>query len=125
MEATWRLNESITTPEYRIANEDRTRRFVFGGNYDLPFGKGKQFGSRAGRTLDALIGGWSVNGILNPGPPISWDDRNIIYYGENLNGNKGGLDRSVFSPRSNRNCDNLNRQQRCASVKVSPWLRHY
>jgi len=102
MEATRRLNESIPTLEYRIANEDRTRRFVFGGNYDLPFGKGKKFGSGAGRALDVLIGGWSMNGILTlqSGQPISWDDRNIIYYGGNLNtnGHNGGLDRSVFNP---------------------------
>jgi len=47
------------------------------------FREGKRFGSAAGRALDALIGGWSMNGILTlqSGQPISWDDRNIIYYG--------------------------------------------
>ena len=29
----------------------------------MPFGKGKRFGGSAGRALDLLIGGWSINGI--------------------------------------------------------------
>ncbi len=33
------------------------------GIYELPTGKGKRFVSGAGRALDLLIGGWSVNGI--------------------------------------------------------------
>lgn len=102
MEATRRLNEAIPALEYRIANEDRTHRFVFGGNYDLPFGKAKKFATHAGRALETLIGGWSVNGILTlqSGQPISWDDRNIIYYGGTLNtkGHNGGLNRAVFDP---------------------------
>jgi hypothetical protein len=102
MEATRRLNPQIPVLEYRVANEDRTHRFVFGGNYDLPFGKGRKFGSQSGRMLDMLIGGWSLNGIftLQSGAPISWDDRNIIYYGGDLNtqGHNGGVDRYVFDP---------------------------
>lgn len=102
MEATRRLNEQIPVLEYRIANEDRTHRFVFGGNYDLPFGKDKRFGTNAGRLLDTLIGGWSANGIftLQSGAPISFDGNNIIYYGGPLNvqGHNGGFDRLVFNP---------------------------
>jgi carboxypeptidase family protein len=31
---------------------------------DLPFGRGKRYGSQAGRALDALIGGWQWSGTL-------------------------------------------------------------
>jgi hypothetical protein len=33
-------------------------------NYELPFGKGKQFGSSMSRAVDAFVGGWQFNGIL-------------------------------------------------------------
>ncbi len=32
--------------------------------YELPFGKGKAFGSNAGRVMEGLIGGWEVDGIM-------------------------------------------------------------
>jgi hypothetical protein len=31
--------------------------------YELPFGRGRRFGSNAGPLLDRLIGGWSLDGI--------------------------------------------------------------
>ncbi len=47
------------------ARSDFDQRYVVNltGIYELPFGKGKRFGGGAGRALDLLIGGWSVNGI--------------------------------------------------------------
>ncbi len=40
-------------------------RHVFVGNwmYDLPFGRGKRFGSGANGLVDRLIGGWSYQGV--------------------------------------------------------------
>jgi len=32
--------------------------------YDLPFGRGKAFGSQAPKAVNLLIGNWQVNGIL-------------------------------------------------------------
>ena len=32
--------------------------------YELPFGKGKAFGGGMNRGLDAVVGGWQVNGYL-------------------------------------------------------------
>ena len=37
---------------------------MFSGLYDLPFGRGKKYGSSAGRITDYLIGGWQMNLIL-------------------------------------------------------------
>jgi hypothetical protein len=44
--------------------------------YDLPFGKGRQFGSSMNPVLDAILGGWEVNAIntANTGFPL-----NIFY----------------------------------------------
>jgi hypothetical protein len=47
------------------ARSDFDQRHVVNvtGIYELPFGKGKRFGSDAGRALNFLIGGWSLNSI--------------------------------------------------------------
>lgn len=41
----------------------RRHRFVSTFLYQLPFGRGRQFGSNVGSGLDALIGGWDVTGV--------------------------------------------------------------
>ena len=43
---------------------------------DLPFGKGKRYGSSAGSISDALIGGWEISGLLHirSGLPLSPGD---------------------------------------------------
>src|SRR5262249_30899239 len=45
------------------------RRHVFSGNlvYDLPFGKGKPYGSGASRSVDAIIGGWQLSTVVTAG----------------------------------------------------------
>lgn len=44
--------------------------------YQLPFGKGRQFGAGWGGPLDAILGGWALNTIhtMNTGVPL-----NIVY----------------------------------------------
>lgn len=37
--------------------------FQFSYDYQLPFGRGKRFGSRMNPVLDAIIGGWQTTGI--------------------------------------------------------------
>ncbi|HZO51660.1 MAG TPA: carboxypeptidase regulatory-like domain-containing protein, partial [Bryobacteraceae bacterium] len=39
-------------------------RFVTNITYELPFGRGKQFGAGVIRVVDAVLGNWQVNGIL-------------------------------------------------------------
>jgi Carboxypeptidase regulatory-like domain/TonB dependent receptor len=41
--------------------------------YDLPFGRGKQFGSNIPRPVDLVVGGWQINSILqfHTGFPIT------------------------------------------------------
>jgi hypothetical protein len=38
--------------------------FKLGYVYDLPFGRGRQFGGNWGRAADAVFGGWAVEGIV-------------------------------------------------------------
>jgi Carboxypeptidase regulatory-like domain len=41
-----------------------SQRFVVSGIWDLPFGRGRQFGSHLHPVLDTLFGGWSLGGIM-------------------------------------------------------------
>jgi hypothetical protein len=46
------------------ANQDIRNNFVFGSMYELPFGKGKQYGGDVPAALDYIIGGWQWNNII-------------------------------------------------------------
>jgi outer membrane receptor protein involved in Fe transport len=55
-------------------NDDyRNHLFIFTQVYDLPFGRGKQWGANVGRAADLLIGGWSINSatIIGSGLPFT------------------------------------------------------
>jgi hypothetical protein len=39
-------------------------RFSFAGIWELPYGKGKQFGSDAPAVVNAILGGWQMSGML-------------------------------------------------------------
>jgi len=43
---------------------DRKHRFVSAFNYELPWGRGKAFGSTWGGVTQALLGDWKLNGIV-------------------------------------------------------------
>jgi hypothetical protein len=47
--------------EYSLANVDTPMRWSTGFTYELPFGRDKKM--LTGKTLDYLVGGWSMNGI--------------------------------------------------------------
>lgn len=83
------LNDSIPVLEKRIAGEDRPWRFVFSGNYDLPF-------KSTNRIANTLIGGWNLNAIYTaqPNAPLTWG--NVIYNGQDLNWDPRNIDR-VFN----------------------------
>jgi hypothetical protein len=38
--------------------------FSFATVYEVPFGRGRQFGSDIPKALDLLVGGWQINGIF-------------------------------------------------------------
>ncbi|MBL8242106.1 MAG: TonB-dependent receptor [Bryobacterales bacterium] len=39
------------------------QRLVFSGVYEMPFGRGRQFGKDMSRWMDLIAGGWQLNGI--------------------------------------------------------------
>ncbi|MBV9302904.1 MAG: TonB-dependent receptor [Acidobacteriaceae bacterium] len=43
---------------------DQPYVFVFSSLYELPFGRGKQFGNGWSKPVDLIFGGWQLNGIL-------------------------------------------------------------
>ncbi len=61
-----------------LAGIDLAHRFVASYLYEFPFGRGRKFGANAPRIVDALIGGWQVNGITTfiSGTPLSLSANN-------------------------------------------------
>lgn len=55
------------------ADFDVRHRFTFSGTYDLPFGKGKQFGANWNSFVNTLLGNWRMNMIttVQTGQPFS------------------------------------------------------
>jgi hypothetical protein len=56
-----------------LASIDIAHRFVVSYLYELPFGKGRRFGSDTPGIVNAIIGGWQINGIttFQSGTPLS------------------------------------------------------
>lgn len=50
--------------EWALADYHRTHQFSASFNYDLPFGRGKQFFGSAKGISQAIFGGWQLNGIV-------------------------------------------------------------
>jgi len=50
--------------DFGPACSDALHNFAVGGLYELPFGKGKRYGSTFPRALDLLLGGWSLSHSL-------------------------------------------------------------
>jgi hypothetical protein len=55
--------------DYRRSNDDQTHRFVANAVYELPFGRGRRFLGSSNWLVNALIGNWSVGGI------VAWSTR--------------------------------------------------
>ena len=58
---------------YATASWDIRHSLTTSFNYDIPFGKGKQFGGNINHALDLVVGGWQANGVLTlrTGVPIT------------------------------------------------------
>ena len=77
--------------DYGPNSYDVTHRFVFSAIWELPFGRGKRFGSGMPAVADGILGGWQVNTIyqVQSGFPYSIKARDV-----------SGT-RSSFFPRAN------------------------
>jgi hypothetical protein len=111
-----RLNDSDPGLEKRVADEDRPQRVVLNGSYQLPFGKGKAFGSGSGRLVNGIIGGWALSGIytFQTGAPIAWGD--MIYYGGDLQYDARNINRAFDTSQFNTN----SKQQLGSDIRTFP-----
>jgi len=50
---------------YSSAAWDLRHNFVSSFSYDIPFGRGKKFGGNMNRAVNAVAGGWQLNGLLS------------------------------------------------------------
>jgi len=96
--------------QYGPANFIRTHVYVLAGTAELPFGKGKRFGSDASGAADVILGGWQLNANVsimsglpfNPGYRDAGQDRdtgpgrpNLI--GDPATGSGDGLTTPYFN----------------------------
>ncbi len=81
-EADFLFNEWDQKPTERISNDGRPHRFITTGIYELPFGKGKKFGSGVNKAANLVIGGWQLASTFEwqPGPLTDFG-ANVWYYG--------------------------------------------
>ncbi|HMV52018.1 MAG TPA: hypothetical protein PKD31_30015, partial [Blastocatellia bacterium] len=97
------LNEVDTKFERRFSDADAPHRVVFSGIWELPFGRGRKWGAGWNRAVDAVLGGWQVQGIgqLQSGRPLTLGN---VYYNGDLSKLKTDIRSSNFprDPRDTR-----------------------
>jgi hypothetical protein len=78
-------NALNTYDSYSSASWDIRHNFTTGFNYDIPFGRGKQFGGNLNKVVDIFAGNWQTNGILtlHTGQPYTLDANGCQQVGEN------------------------------------------
>lgn len=77
------LNANDTELEDRVSPNDRPHRVTVAATYQLPFGRGRRFGSDWTGVAQALLGGWHLSGSYQyqSGFPLLWTAN--IYYDPN------------------------------------------
>ncbi len=100
--------------DYGNSYYSRRNVFVFSGNYDLPFGHNRMFGSKAPGWLDEVIGGFALNGdvTIQSGLPFTpsyadcGQDQDVDTGGSLCRPNKTGLSPELsagsFDPNGHR-----------------------
>jgi hypothetical protein len=96
----------------RVANLPN-QSWVLVNTYEVPFGKGRQFGSHVNRFVDAALGGWNLSGIFSYYSGLSYmpsigtytDDQPHPYTGPNAVPDIGSG--SPYAANKNRNQWNL------------------
>jgi hypothetical protein len=60
--------------EHRLADQDRPFHLSVASIYDLPFGRGRMFGTHMPKALDFIAGGWELSGqyTIQSGTPVTF-----------------------------------------------------
>jgi hypothetical protein len=121
MDATAFLNPQDAMPYESLADIDRTHRLTGSGIWELPFGRGRKFGSDMGSISNFFFGGWQIAGAYQrqTGAPINWG--NVMITGDST---------KLVLPSDQRNTDrwfntsvfNTNSQQQLGSnIRTFPF----
>jgi hypothetical protein len=76
------LNATDTDYEKRISGDDLSRRIVVSGIWELPFGRGRKWGSHLRGVTNHVIGGWQVEGIYQAQTGFPLGMGNVAYFGD-------------------------------------------
>lgn len=90
---------------YGASYYNRRNAFIFAGNYDLPFGKGRMVASNAKGWVNGIIGGYALNGSVaiqgglpyTPGYALSASDNDVIGFLNKTNQRGFGLSRGSYN----------------------------
>jgi hypothetical protein len=85
--------------EWSRSAGDTPHRLVFSWGYELPVGRGKQFGNQINRWANGVLGGWQINGIWawQSGQPLNTGMANSRLADGFQRPNVTGNPRSTFS----------------------------
>jgi hypothetical protein len=89
----WPQNAYDTRAEWGLTSFDTPYRFTSGYVWELPYGRGRRFGSGINPILDGVVGGWQVSGIttfqtgnpLVPRPVIDTSNTGTLAWTDRLN----------------------------------------
>lgn len=90
LEALEYLNAADAKPVREIGAQDVPNRFSMSGFYEFPFGKGKTFLSNANWLVNAIVGGWQLEGtyVYQSGFPLRFAN-DAFYLGGKIGLSKG------------------------------------
>lgn len=82
MEAVEFMNLQDPTPYEVISGLDRTHRITASGIWELPFGRGRQYGANWNPVVNGILGGWQLNSAWQhqSGAPLGFG--NVIFNGD-------------------------------------------
>ncbi len=87
--------------ERGLSSIDVARRLTLSWVYELPFGRGRRFGSGTSRAVDFVLGGWQFNGIttFQTGTPLSISASNTTgIFTETIRANNDGRSGKLSGP---------------------------
>lgn len=95
MEATEFMNDQDIIPYEVVSGLDRTHRITASGIWEIPYGKGRQFGADTHPLINGIFGGWQLNSSWQhqSGQPLGFG--NAIFNGDLNNVVLPGDERNV------------------------------